>query len=119
MYVQPQGWPKRVLGDHGVALGGYVNEAARPADANVLMRVIRPDRATAYSMYIACKPIAENDELLAWYGNSAWQHRASTSKKTGPLHKTPDPTRGKTPKKSRPAKQVKRQFDFSDDPDTP
>jgi hypothetical protein len=70
-------------------------------------------------MYIACKPIAENDELLAWYGNSAWQHRAATSKKTGPLHKTPDPTRGQTPKNSRPAKKVKRQFDFSDDPDTP
>ena len=101
-----------------MALGGYVNEAACPEDANVLMRVIRPDRATAYSMYIACKPIAENDELLAWYGNSAWQHRASTSKKTGPLQKMPDPTRGQTSKKSRPA-QVKRLFDFSDDPDTP
>ena len=101
-----------------MALGGYVNEAARPADANVLMRVIRPDRATAYSMYIACKPIAENDELLAWYGNSAWQHRASTSKKKGPLKKTPDTTRDETSKKTRPA-QVKRLFNFSDVEDTP
>ena len=45
--VDWQGWPTRLLGDCGVALGGYVNEAQGPDTANVVMRVIRPEAGVA------------------------------------------------------------------------
>ena len=82
--------------------------SAQPTD-NTCLRVCQA--GIAYSMYIACQPISEGEELMAWYGASktsdkTWQHRAApTSKKTGNASVKKTSTRGGTRNKGRCTKE--------------
>jgi hypothetical protein len=88
--------------------------SAQPTD-NTCLRVCQA--GIAYSMYIACQPISEGEELMAWYGASktsdkTWQHRAaSTSKKAGRASVKKTGTRGGSRKQGRCTKEEESSSD--------